>query len=135
MRLIDADALINKLKRNSIFEKITDSRGMNTIEIIEEQPTAYDVEKLKHYQLGNCMNDCEHYKNCSNYIYSKGYNKAIDDVTKLVEFLIADLDVEGCTKYGNENAEQEKKSYDTLMKYEIAGSIDDLLDRLERLKS
>ena len=25
------------------------------------------------------MNDCEHYDNCSNYIYSKGYNKAIDD--------------------------------------------------------
>lgn len=43
MRLIDADALINKLKRNSIFEKITDCRGMNTIEIIEEQPTAYYV--------------------------------------------------------------------------------------------
>ena len=25
------------------------------------------------------MNDCEHYDNCSNYIYSKGYNQAIDD--------------------------------------------------------
>lgn len=61
-------------------------------------------------------------------------NKTIEDVIKLVNFLIADLDVEGCTKYGNENAEQENKSYDTLMKYEIAGSIDDLLDRLKRLK-
>ena len=25
------------------------------------------------------MNNCEHYDNCSNYIYSKGYNQAIDD--------------------------------------------------------
>ena len=46
MRLIDADVLIKRLKHNSIFEKITDSRGMNTIEIIEEQPTAFDVEKV-----------------------------------------------------------------------------------------
>lgn len=46
MRLIDADALISKLKCNSIFEKITDSRGMNVIEIICEQPTAYDLDKV-----------------------------------------------------------------------------------------
>lgn len=37
------------------------------------------LEELKHYKLGECMNDCEHYDNCSNYIYSKGYDKAIDD--------------------------------------------------------
>ena len=42
MRLIDADVLIKRLKRNSIFEKITDSRGMNVIEIVEEQPTIHD---------------------------------------------------------------------------------------------
>ena len=95
-----------------------------------------NINKLaeEYSKTGNCMNDCEHYDSLANYIYSKGYNAAIDDVIKLVEFLIADLDVEGCTKYGNENAEQEKKSYDTLMKYEIAGSIDDLLCRLEVLK-
>ena len=44
------------------------------------------LEELKHYQLGDCMNDCEHYENCANYIYSKGYNKAIDDlVDKIME--------------------------------------------------
>lgn len=37
------------------------------------------LEELRHYQLGDCMNYCEHYDNCSNYIYSKGYKKAIDD--------------------------------------------------------
>ena len=41
-------------------------------------------EQLKHYQLGDCMNDCEHYDNCSNYIYSKGYNKAIDDFAERI---------------------------------------------------
>ena len=37
------------------------------------------LEELEHYKLGNCMNNCEHYDNCSNYIYSKGYNKAAQD--------------------------------------------------------
>ena len=37
------------------------------------------IEEFKAYKNGDCMNDCEHYDNCSNYTYSKGYNKAIDD--------------------------------------------------------
>jgi len=37
------------------------------------------LEELNSYKLGECMNDCEHYDNCSNYIYSKGYTKAIED--------------------------------------------------------
>lgn len=39
MRLIDADNLINVLDRNSIFRKVTNSEGKNTIEIIKDQPT------------------------------------------------------------------------------------------------
>ena len=52
------------------------------------EPTLYEseietiIKALEYYQLGDCMNECEHYKNCSDYIYSKGYNKAIDDVMK-----------------------------------------------------
>lgn len=61
--------------------------------------------------------------------------KVIDDAIECVKQLIVELDVCDCTKYGNKNADQQAKSYDTLMKYEIASSIDDLLDRLEQLKS
>lgn len=46
MRLVDADALIEKLKRASIFEKITNAEDKNVFEIIDEQPTAYDIEKV-----------------------------------------------------------------------------------------
>ena len=58
------------------------------IEELETENAEYKsigtVEELKAYKLGDCMNDCEHYDNCSNYIYSKGYNKAIDDfVTRI----------------------------------------------------
>lgn len=34
----------------------------------------------------------------------------------------------GCTKYDNETAEQQKKSYDTMMMYEVKDLVDDLLE-------
>ena len=45
-RLIDADALKNYLYRNRVFAIVTNSEGKNVLEIIDEQPTAYDVEKV-----------------------------------------------------------------------------------------
>ena len=33
-----------------------------------------------------------------------------------------------CTKYGNKTAEQQSKSYDTMMMYEVNDLVDDLLD-------
>lgn len=39
MRLIDADKLIEKLNKNSIFRTVTNAEDKNAIEIIEEQPT------------------------------------------------------------------------------------------------
>lgn len=55
-------------------------------------------------------------------------NKAIDDfVDRLSEY----LNVKNATKYGNKNAEQQRNSYDTLMKYEIADGIDDVAEQLK----
>ena len=33
-----------------------------------------------------------------------------------------------CTKYGNESAEQQEKSYSTMMMYEVADLVEDLID-------
>ena len=56
------------------------------------------------------------------------YNKAIDDfVNRISEY----LGVENATKYGNKNAEQQRMSYDTLMKYEIADAIEDVAEQLK----
>ena len=33
-----------------------------------------------------------------------------------------------CTKYGNESAEQQEKSYSTMMMYEVSDLVDDLID-------
>ena len=59
---------------------------------------------------------------------SDGYNKAIDDFANGISEY---LGVENATKYGNKNAEQQRISYDTLMKYEIADAIDDIAEQLK----
>ena len=46
MRLVDADKLIEQLNKNSIFRTVTNAEGKSAIEIIEEQPTAFDVDKV-----------------------------------------------------------------------------------------
>ena len=55
-------------------------------------------------------------------------NNAIDEFAK---GLTTYLGVENATKYGNKNAEQQRISYDTLMKYEIADAIDDIAEQLK----
>ena len=61
--------------------------------------------------------------------YTKGYNKAIDE---FADMLSKYLNVENATKYGNKDAEQQRNSYDTLMKYEIADAIDDIAEQMRK---
>lgn len=44
------------------------------------------LEEIQAYKNGDCMNECEHYDNCANYIYSKGYNKAIDEFAEKLKY-------------------------------------------------
>lgn len=49
-----------------------------------------------------------------------------DKVVKRLEEQTAFL--KDCTKYGNETAEQQAKSYSTMMMYEVKDLVDDLID-------
>ena len=49
-------------------------------------------------------------------------DKAVNQMRERTAFL------NGCTKYDNETAEQQKKSYDTMMMYEVKDLVDDLLE-------
>ena len=68
--------------------------------------------------------------------FNRGYLKAekevrektIDDFANRISEC---LGVENATKYGNKNAEQQRMSYDTLMKYEIADAIEDVAEQLK----
>ena len=50
----------------------------------------------------------------------------VDNVVEQLEERTAFL--KDCTKYGNKTAEQQSKSYDTMMMYEVKDLVDDLLD-------
>lgn len=44
--LISRNALLSVLSKNSIFQKITNAEGKNVIEIINEQPIAYNLIRV-----------------------------------------------------------------------------------------
>lgn len=60
--------------------------------LLEEYPTAYDVDKV------------------------------VEQLEERTAFL------KDCTKYGNKAADQQSKSYDTMMMYEVMDLVDDLLE-------
>lgn len=49
-------------------------------------------------------------------------NKVVQQLEERTAFL------KDCTKYGNRTAEQQSKSYDTMMMYEVKNLVDDLLE-------
>lgn len=49
-------------------------------------------------------------------------NKIMEQLEERTAFL------KDCTKYGNKTTEQQSKSYDTMMMYEIKDLVDDLLE-------
>lgn len=55
------------------------------------------------------------------------------DTEKVVEQLKEKTDfLKGCTKYGNKDAEQQEKSYSTMMMYEVADLVEDLIDIVKK---
>ena len=49
-------------------------------------------------------------------------DKVVEQMEERTAFL------KDCTKYGNKTAEQQSKSYDTMMMYEVADLVDDLIE-------
>ena len=87
--------------------------------------------RLKHYQVAVCTNDdcgcrtslCETVEDAI-YRWNRRTPMAniVEKLEEKTEFL------KDCTKYGNESAEQQEKSYSTMMMYEVADLVDDLID-------
>lgn len=49
-------------------------------------------------------------------------DKVVDELEERTDFL------NGCTKYGNKDAKQQTESYSTMMMYEVADLVDDLIE-------
>lgn len=107
---------------------------------VEHEQLAEWLEELKAYREIGTVEECRNSVLNIDREYNKGYadgslsvteeirGKAIDD---FAERLSKYLNVKNATKYGNENAEQQRNSYDTLMKYEIADAINDIAEQLK----
>ena len=60
-------------------------------------------------------------------------SKLAFDTEKVVEQLEEKTDfLKDCTKYGNKDAEQQEKSYSTMMMYEVTDLVEDLIDIVKK---
>lgn len=88
------------------------------------------MKKCPYEENKRCTKDCKYALTCmQDVIYAlRDYPTAYDPdkVVEQLEERTAFLN--GCTKYDNETAEQQKKSYDTMMMYEVKDLVDDLLE-------
>ena len=80
------------------------------------------LEQLDEHSLSGKMD-------ISNAIYLLENQPTVYDIDKVVEELEERTDfMKDCTKYGNKNAEQQAESYSTMMMYEVADLVDDLIE-------
>ena len=87
--LISRSELIKELNKYCGNQRYLVSENIR--EIINNQPTSYDIDKV------------------------------VDELEERADFL------KDCTKYGNKNAKQQAESYNTMMMYEVADLVDDLI--------
>ena len=80
------------------------------------------LEQLEEHSLTGKMD-------ISNAIYLLNNQSTAYSVEKVVAELEERTDfLKGCTKYGNNNAKQQAESYNTMMMYEVADLVDDLIE-------
>ena len=87
--------------------------------------TERNCNKCIHHTSGNCDS-----WNCKMQTVEDVKKEAVNEYEKaVVEKLEERTDfLKNCTKYGNKNAEQQEKSYSTMMMYEVADLVDDLIE-------
>ena len=88
--LISRSELIKELNKYCGNQRYLVSENIR--EIINNQPTSYDIDKV------------------------------VEKLEERADFL------KDCTKYGNKNAKQQAESYNTMMMYEVADLVDDLIE-------
>ena len=87
-----------------------------------------DYKYIKQWKSDIMDSFCKYDASSFEELVANARNKAIDDFANGISEY---LGVENATKYGNKNVEQQRISYDTLMKYEIADAIEDVAEELK----
>lgn len=103
------------------------------IEIPEEFEKDYTADKFAEF-FQRCLADmctcCGNYEQETAEMMENAFAESkIYDPDKVVEQLEERTAfLKDCTKYGNKTADQQSKSYDTMMMYEVMDLVDDLLE-------
>lgn len=83
------------------------------------------IDNLNKYNFGVTMLNSDEYVKVSdleNLETAYSVANVVEELKERTYFL------KYCTKYGNKNAKQQDKSYDTMMMYEVADLVDDLIE-------
>ena len=100
MRMIDADKLLELMKDQKEREIGAYAKGINAGLNIVKSIINDETQTPTAYDIG----------------------KVVKKLEERTDFL------KNCTKYGNKNAEQQAESYSTMMMYEVADLVDDLIE-------
>lgn len=109
-RRIDADAFMKTVLR---IKKLNEECPLSDIDLENEKINNYETGQRETFDLITKHLDAQ----------PTAYDpeKVVNQMRERTAFL------NGCTKYDNETAEQQKKSYDTMMMYEVKDLVDDLI--------
>ena len=84
-----------------------------------------NCNKCIHHTSGNCDSwDCkmQTVEDVKKEAVNEYVKAVVDELEERTDFL------KNCTKYGNKNANQQTESYRTMMMYEVADLVDDLIE-------
>ena len=87
--------------------------------------TERNCDKCIHHTSGNCDSwDCkmQTVEDVKNEAVNEYVKSVVEELEERTDFL------KDCTKYGNKNEKQQSESYSTMMMYEVADLVDDLIE-------
>ena len=80
-----------------------------------------ELRNIKYNKCKDCAG-CVQCKADEENVIQEYIDKVVQELEERTDFL------KDCTKYGNKNAEQQAESYSTMMMYEVADLVDDLIE-------
>ena len=117
--MTENEALESALKKIIAQEK-SNWGYIENFDVDENWAVRTAIEQVQQYRKIGTVEECREVVEKQPTAYDP------DKVVKQLEERTAFL--KDCTKYGNKTAEQQSKSYDTMMMYEVKNLVDDLLE-------
>jgi hypothetical protein len=112
------------------LEEVQQYRAIGTVEELETASKYLRLVK-KHGTVGKTIEECAEYEEIGTV---EEFREAVEKQTAYYpDRVVHQLEertafLKDCTKYGNKTAEQQSKSYDTMMMYEVKDLVGDLLE-------